>query len=322
MRLIFNEEVIEMPRYEARRRRVLADDVNHILAVEVSALAEERLFAVVVVFAEVFELPIKASVGPDRIAGYPRRVKRRVAYRPAGEGTGALAHVVFGVVAHAHGEQFKDFAAVIFVDSVLMVVFVVEPENHCRVAGKLDEKVAEAPQSFPAEHLDLLEYCLGLVELSVSCGKDVMPEERYFLFQRATGVNHAVEPVSLAAFHVDETVLVDVVAPYEIFIFEGRWCVLRMKQFFDSCFVALRGVAFKFPTACAKSGAAQQMRHQREICVSHGVLPLLRYTLRYRPNTLMCPIILNAVRWLNRKAVAVPPGRCGLHSPGRGGEAA
>ena len=87
------------------------------------------------------------------------------------------------------GEQFEDFAAVVFVDSVFVVVLVVEPENHCRVAGKLDEKVAEAPQSISAEHLDLLEDCLGLVELGVAGGEDVMPEERHFLFQRATGVN-------------------------------------------------------------------------------------------------------------------------------------
>ena len=81
----------------------------------------------------------------------------------------------------------------------------------------------------PAEHFDLLEDRLGLIQLGVTGGEYMMPEERQLLFERAAGVDHTVEPVCLAAFHVYETVLVDVVAPDEVFVFQGRRRVLGVQ---------------------------------------------------------------------------------------------
>ena len=91
-----------MARQKSSGRRVGADNVYDILAVKVALLSQECLLAVVMVIVEVLELPVEASIGPDRVPGHPRSMKGGVAYRPAGECAGALADVVFSVIADAH----------------------------------------------------------------------------------------------------------------------------------------------------------------------------------------------------------------------------
>jgi hypothetical protein len=72
---------------------VIEDDVDDVVAVEVAGLAEELLDAVVVVvLAKMNSSPSCAQ---------------------AGEGAGALADVVLGVVADAEGEQLHQLAGVV-----------------------------------------------------------------------------------------------------------------------------------------------------------------------------------------------------------------
>ena len=103
----------------------------------------------------------------------------------------------------------------------------------------------------------------------------MMPEERQLLFERATGVDHAVEPIRLATLHVDEAVLVDVVAPDEVFVFQGRRRVLGVQKLFDSSFVALSGISLDLLPAGAESCAAKQVCHQCKVFFIHGT-PLAR----------------------------------------------
>ena len=120
----------------------------------------------------------------------------------------------------------------------------------------------------------------GWLSFCVPGGEHVVPEERELFFQRAPGVDHPVEPVCLAALHVNEAVLVDVIAPDEVFIFKSGRRVLRVKQFLNRCLVALRSVFFDFLPACSESGAAKKVRHQREITVRHGTLLILSQVKR------------------------------------------
>ena len=107
-------------------RGLFEDDVDNVLSVEVSGASEEGLLTVVVLFGPELESPVES-------------VKRRPGYlggyRPAGEGAGALEDVFFGVVADAEREQLKQFASPVLVRGALVVLVVVQPEDHGRVLG-------------------------------------------------------------------------------------------------------------------------------------------------------------------------------------------
>ena len=205
----------------------------------------------------VLVLPVQAAVGPDRVLRGADGVVVGVADGPAGEGPGALPHVVLGVVADAHGEQLQDLPAVVLVHGVLVVVLVVQPEDHRGVPGELDEQVPELAETVPAEHLYLVEDGLGLVELGVAGGEYAVPEQGQLLLQRAAGVDHPVDEVRLAAIDDEQAVLVDVVAADEVFVLERGRHVLGVEQLLDGGFVAHFGVAVQFVGGCAKAGAAQ-----------------------------------------------------------------
>ncbi len=104
-----DEELEQLGGVELRCRRLLEEDVDDVVAVEVSGAAEERLRAVVVLGGVEIEL-----------ARAPRE-------RETGKGAGALAHVLFGVVADAQGEEFHQLAREIFVGMSFEAARVVEP---------------------------------------------------------------------------------------------------------------------------------------------------------------------------------------------------
>ena len=80
-----------------------------------------------------------------------------------------------------------------------MVVLVVEPEDHRRVLGELDQQGMEAAQPVAPKHVDLLEDLLGLVELRVAGGEHAVPEEAQLLLQGPGGVDHSMDVVGLGA---------------------------------------------------------------------------------------------------------------------------
>src|SRR5215468_12190818 len=86
--------------------RLLANDANDILAVEIARHPQEGLFAVVVVFFPVLEEPVVAANRATRQLGQDG---------PASERPGALAHVCFRVVAYPHTEELEEFAAPVLI---------------------------------------------------------------------------------------------------------------------------------------------------------------------------------------------------------------
>ena len=63
-RLIGHEETVYVPGNEPGGGRLLADNIDDVLSVEVARLAEEGLLAVVVVIGMKLEVPRDSSVGP------------------------------------------------------------------------------------------------------------------------------------------------------------------------------------------------------------------------------------------------------------------
>ena len=135
--------------------RLPAKDVNDILAVEIACVAQEGLFALVVVFRVEDKGRGVASV---RLRGHA------IGERPAGESPGALFDIIFGVIefpihAHTQRKQLQQFPSVVLVDRVFMAKTVVQEIDHGRVLGNLDQQIPEATHAAPAEHLPLSMGC-------------------------------------------------------------------------------------------------------------------------------------------------------------------
>ena len=153
-----NEEVIQVARDKARRGFLLADDVHHILAVEVAGFAEEMLIAVVVVGFIVVELPSDVAVGARGVVAHLYGHIVRVHHAPTGEGARALFDVFLCVVAHAHREQLQYFPAVVLVDGVFVIVLIIQPHQHARIAGQVHQQIAEVAHAAFAEHIYLIDH--------------------------------------------------------------------------------------------------------------------------------------------------------------------
>ncbi len=93
-------------------------------------MAQERLFAIVVIFLDVIELPVPSVV----VAAGGRQGNR-----PAGECPGGLPHVGLRIVAHTHTEQLQQLPSPIFVNGSGVVVAVVQPVDHRWIFGQLDQ---------------------------------------------------------------------------------------------------------------------------------------------------------------------------------------
>ena len=191
-RLVGDEEVVHVARYESPGRLLLADDPDYIFAVQVAGVSEEGLFAVVMIFGTVLEAPSEASIGPIGVAHRPQHHVLGVRQRPAGEGAGALLDVVFRVVAYSHREQLQQFSAPVLVYGVLVIVLVVEPDDHSRVAGEFEQQVVEPSHAELPEHSDLVRQRLAVDDLRVSGGEDSVPEQGDLLAQGIAGGDHAV----------------------------------------------------------------------------------------------------------------------------------
>src|SRR2546428_6800402 len=91
---------------------LLHNDVDNVLPVEVARMAQERLFAIIVIFLEVLEFPVPSVI----VAAW-----RCVRYRPAGEGPGGLPDVRLRIVADSHAEQLQQLPTPVFVDRMRVV---------------------------------------------------------------------------------------------------------------------------------------------------------------------------------------------------------
>src|SRR5919199_6839828 len=58
LHVIGNKEVVQMAGNKPVTGRLLHNDVDNILTIEVARMAEERLFAIIVIFLDVLEFPV------------------------------------------------------------------------------------------------------------------------------------------------------------------------------------------------------------------------------------------------------------------------
>ena len=170
--------------------RLLHDDVDDVLTVEVARMAQEGLCAIIMIFIEVLEFPIPPVIVAAR---------RSVNYGPAGEGPGGLPDVRLGVVGmsvhtHAQAEQFEQLPPPVFIDRMRVAVAVVQPVDHGRVPGQRDQQSAVVAQCVLAEHVDLSDELVPVVDLRLACSEDVVPEEHHLLLQWPLGVQHSMKP--------------------------------------------------------------------------------------------------------------------------------
>ena len=278
------EEVVEMPTDESRRRGLAADDFNDVVAVEVARFSQECFRPGVVIFRIVAKQPGGFAVGDARYVV--------VVNRPPGEGSGGLLHVVFRVVGlavhpHAHGEQFQQFPPPVLVDRVSVIEIVVQPENHCRVAGQPAQQLLETAQTVLPEHVDLIEHRFLVQHFSQSGGEHAVPEQGDFLLEgsRAGVAVHAVNRFGQRALDVAAFLPVDVVPLDDVFF--QRRPVLRMQQPLDRSLKAPRAIGIEFGRRGAESGPAQQVSHQGALGVHVHV-----FTRKVRRLTYACILCL------------------------------
>ena len=220
-------------------------------------------------------MPSDAAVGPDGVLGGAHRHIFGVAQRPAGKGARGFLDVVFGVVADAHAEELQQFAPPVFVDSAVVVLLIIKPDNHRGIFGEVYEQVVQSAEPKPAEHIDLIEQGARLIGLGVAGGEYAVPEQRYLLFHRRFGGYHAVEPVSGGGVAVAEFVHIGVVALDDVVGHILR--IAGMQQLFHGGFVAQRFVVVKLSRGSAERRAAQQMLNESDIRFGecgHSCLPL------------------------------------------------
>src|SRR5215213_4783184 len=142
LRLVGDEEVIQMPADKSAASRLLHDDVENVLAIEPALVTKKYLLAIVMVFRAILEFPGEPAVGRARDLGLKG---------PTGEGAGGLADIRLGVVAGAETEQFEQFTTPVLVDRGAVVLVVVEPEHHCRISRDLGEQLAVVSHTVPAQ---------------------------------------------------------------------------------------------------------------------------------------------------------------------------
>ena len=238
---------------------------------------------VVVVLGAVLEVPGDTAVGPDRVAQAPQRHVLCVPERPTGEGAGALLDVLLGVAAHAHGEQLQELPAVVLVDRAVVVLVVVQPDDHGRVFGQLHEQRPEAAESVATKHPDLVVIHLAERYLRVPGSEDAVPEQWHLLPERSVGVDHAVQPeyrIAADAHHPGDLV---VIPPDEV---DGHGLGLAAaEQLLDGGLVALLCVGLNLVPSRAKRGSTHQVRDQLGVCLAHVASwwPLSTMALAPRP---------------------------------------
>ena len=64
---------------------------------------------------------------------------------PAGKRPGGLANVGLGIIAHTQGKEFQDFSTKVLVGVAFDILSGIKIDQHGRVLGDADEKIAKIP---------------------------------------------------------------------------------------------------------------------------------------------------------------------------------
>ncbi len=176
-----HEVAPELAHEEGGVRRILEAEVTGVLPVEGALLAEDQLEA------EVVPGPVVAEVrGAD--AALPLVAE-------PGQRPRLLADVLLGIaVLRAEGEQLHQLARVVLVRRAPAVLRAVQPEEHRRVRGDVQQQLPEVPERVAAEQRVLAEHQLLRADPVERGGEPVVPDERHALDERPARARHSVEP--------------------------------------------------------------------------------------------------------------------------------
>src|SRR5581483_7207308 len=168
----------ELARQELRRRRLLEDDVDNVVAGEVAGLAEERL------------RPVIMQNRPEDVAlaGAVDAV--------AGERAGGGADVVLAVVAGAHGEELHQLPREVLVGVRSDAGLQVQVDHHRWLAGDALEDVREASVGgLPLEDVLVVKRAnAAYAQLIEAAGVQAVPEEGELFDSWLLGRGHATQP--------------------------------------------------------------------------------------------------------------------------------
>ena len=168
-----------------------------------------------------------------------------------------------------------------------MVLVVVQPENHGRISGYLQQQVSVVSQPLFSEQLYLGCQVVIVIHLGVAGGKYVMPEQGHLLLERALGVDHVVEPVGRAGRRAWAAGLGGGDVPVQQVLVCARRVVGGRNKLLDDTFVPFLGQPLKLVACGSKSGATHKMGCQGYIpCVIwHWMPPFLKEHGNRRANS-------------------------------------
>ena len=198
--------------------------------------------------------------------GPPQQVVDLRAHRPPGEGAGALEHVLLRVVARAHREELQQLPAPILVGRTLVVLVLVQPVEHRRVVGQVDQQVPVVAHPVIAEDLHLLQHLVRVLDLRVAGGEHVVPEEGHLLLERPLRGHHAPEPVELPGRQAQAALCPGVVAVEQIQVRVGL--PLRVQQHLHQVLVAMLRQRLHLGRRRAEPGPAHQVGRQGYVLAS------------------------------------------------------
>src|SRR5438132_1954541 len=116
---------------------------------------------------------------------------------PACEGRGSLGYISLSIVSQAQGEQFHQFASVVFVRRCPGTLRQIEVEEHGGVGGNTQQDVVKGIEGVIAQELVLDDHThepRSTTYLVKTAREDAMPEQCHLLEQRALGPCHAQQP--------------------------------------------------------------------------------------------------------------------------------
>src|SRR5258706_5555675 len=102
---------------------------------------------------------------------------------PTGKGSSSLVDILLGIVAETKGEQFHQFACIIFIWCILPAFCEIKVEEHSRVAGNAKQNVVEGVKSMAAHKLVLDNHThivIFATHLAETAGEYTMPEQGHF----------------------------------------------------------------------------------------------------------------------------------------------
>ena len=128
-----------------------------------------------------------------------------------------------------------------------------------------------------AEHVDLRDQVVVVVDLGVADREDAVPEEGHLLFQRPLRVDQVVEPVGRAG-NRDRTAGLERGHVAEQLVEVGAGNVRgRVDELLDRLLVALRDEPLQLVARGAKPSAAHQVRHLGDCLRVRHVVPQIPY---------------------------------------------